>query len=393
MEIFLNKKNAKSFSGFHPWVLDRSVIEPTSQPAAGQMVDLVSANGSWIGRGFYNPNSRIRVRLYQWRKESKLDELWLFSQLENALTMRERWMSRRGRLDCVRWVNSEGDGLSGLIIDQFGDYLVVQVNALAMLAWEQPLIDWLKTRLHPRGIFLRVDQTTASAEGIEQRDQLVFGTAPQQPIEVTEGPVRLLVDLVQSQKTGYYLDQRSNRQRAAQWMGNGPMLDICCYLGGFSLTAQAIAQPSSITAVDTSHKILEQADRNAKLNLATIEFVQADCFDYLNALNESNKQFETIVLDPPKMASNRSQIQSALRAYHRLNLTAVNLIEPGGILVTCSCSGRISRTDFIGMLAAVAHRSRRSIQVLETLGADFDHPVHVHCPETEYLKCFVCRVI
>jgi 23S rRNA (cytosine1962-C5)-methyltransferase len=139
--------------------------------------------------------------------------------------------------------------------------------------------------------------------------------------------------------------------------------------------------------------VLDQAAANAKLNNANIEFLQADCFDYLNSLSESNSRFSTVVLDPPKMASNRTQIQSALRAYHRLNLSAVNVLEPGGILVTCSCSGRISRTDFMGVLSAVAQRTKRSIQVLENLGADFDHPVHVHCPETDYLKCLICRVI
>lgn len=393
MEIFLNSKNTKSFSGYHPWVLDRSVIEPTSKPAPGQIVDLTSFNGGWIGRGVYNPHSRIRVRMYQWSKRENLDQLWLEEQLNNALSMRQRWMSRHGCLDAVRWVNSEGDGLSGLIIDQFGQYVVIQVNALAMLMWETTLVDWLRKRLAPRGIFLRIDQVTASTEGIKQRDDLVFGAAPEQPIEVSEGPVRVLVDLVHSQKTGYYLDQRSNRLRAAQWMSDGPMLDVCCYLGGFSLTAHAIAKPASITAIDSSQKILEQADHIAKLNKAPIDFVQADCFDYLNALADSRHRFETIVLDPPKMASHRSQIQSALRAYYRLNLDAVHLLRPGGILVTCSCSGRISRSDFTGMLASVAHRSGRSIQLLETLGADFDHPIHVHCPETEYLKCFVCRVL
>jgi 23S rRNA (cytosine1962-C5)-methyltransferase len=392
VELILNSKKKHSFDGFHPWVLEHSLIEPTLGPVAGQTVDLVTANGHWIGRGIYNPNSRIRVRLYQWQQGQELDEVWLAQQLLTAVEMRRQWMNRHGTIDAVRWVNSEGDGLSGLIIDQFADYIIVQINALAMLAWEAAIIEWLRKHLGALAICVRIDGSTANSEGILAREEWVVGQAPEQLVQLSEGPVKLLVDLSQGQKTGYYLDQRSNRQRAAQWIGPGPMLDVCCYLGGFSLTAGLIAKPVSITAVDSSLKMLEQADRNAKLNQLEIDFVQADCFDYLAELAGAGAQFETIILDPPKMASSRQQIQAALRAYHRLNLSAVNLLQPGGMLITCSCSGRVSRDDFRGVLAAVAQRSRRSIQILETLGADFDHPIQVHCPETEYLKCFICRV-
>lgn len=393
MEIFLNKRNTQNFSGFHPWVLDRSIIEPTSPPPAGQIVDLLNANGSWIGRGVYNPNSRIRIRLYQWRKEESLDFQWLSGRLQDAVSMRQLWMNRQEKLDAVRWVNSEGDQLSGLIVDQFGDYLSIHFTALAMLAWQQEIVQWFAAALSPKGIFVKVDQTTANAEGIEPVDLLAAGTAPCEPIIIHEGPAKVAVDLGIGQKTGYYLDQRSNRQLAAKWIGSGPMLDVCCYLGGFSLAAATIAGPSKITAVDTSARVIEQAQRNADLNQVAIEFVQADCFEYLTKLQQDGEKYASIVLDPPKMASNRNQIQAALRAYHRLNLSAVNLLQPGGILITCSCSGRISRDDFRGMLSSVAQRSRRTIQVIEALGADFDHPVSVQCPETEYLKCFICRVI
>lgn len=393
MEIFLNKRNTQNFSGFHPWVLDRSIIEPTSPPPAGQIVDLLNANGSWIGRGVYNPNSRIRIRLYQWRKEESLDFQWLSGRLQDAVSMRQLWMNRQEKLDAVRWVNSEGDQLSGLIVDQFGDYLSIHFTALAMLAWQQEIVQWFAAALSPKGIFVKVDQTTANAEGIEPVDLLAAGTAPCEPIIIHEGPAKVAVDLGIGQKTGYYLDQRSNRQLAAKWIGSGPMLDVCCYLGGFSLAAATIAGPSKITAVDASARVIEQAQRNADLNQVAIEFVQADCFEYLTKLQQDGEKYASIVLDPPKMASNRNQIQAALRAYHRLNLSAVNLLQPGGILITCSCSGRISRDDFRGMLGSVAQRSRRTIQVIEALGADFDHPVSVQCPETEYLKCFICRVI
>ncbi|QDV27840.1 class I SAM-dependent rRNA methyltransferase [Aureliella helgolandensis] len=393
-QLILNSRNAGNFTGHHPWVLNRSIIEPTSAVAAGQAVELVTSSGQWIGRGIYNPASRIRVRLYQWDANLNLDSAWVLGQVERAVNLRQHWLQSHQALTAVRLVNSEGDGLSGLIVDQFGDYIVVQVTALAMLGWLDEIVAWLQERFHPQGIFLRTDAKTASNEGMEPRDELLRGAAPESLVELVENDVRVGIDLTSGQKTGYYLDQRANRLRAARWVQAGEMLDVCCYLGGFSLAACRWGQPTKVTAVDSSAKALEQAQQNAHLNgFAQIEFQKADCFDYLEQTVATGKKFQTIVLDPPRMAGNRNQVPAALRAYHRLNLSAVNLLQPGGILITCSCSGRVGREDFVGMLGSVAKRSRRRIQILENTGADVDHPVDVNCPETEYLKCLICQVI
>lgn len=392
MEIFLKDSRSRTFKGYHPWVMEGSIVEPTTAVEFGRIVELVNVRGGWIGRGIFNPSSRIRIRMYQWQRDAKLDQDWFIEQLERAKKLRLLWMSRHQSLDAVRWVNSEGDGLSGLVVDQFGDYFVIQVNAAAILHWESTLIDWIHSRFSPQGIFLRIDSATAKAEGIQEREEWVCGEMPRGPIEIQEGDLRIQLDLNHCQKTGYFLDQRANRARAARWMGSGPMLDVCCYLGGFSLTASRIADPSAITAVDSSMSALKQAETNAKLNQIEVDWVQADCFDFLSDLVESKAQFETIVLDPPRMASSKGHLQSALRAYHRLNLSAVRLLQPGGTLITCSCSGRISRHEFVGILGSVAQRSKRSIQIVEALGADFDHPISAQCPESEYLKCFICRV-
>jgi 23S rRNA (cytosine1962-C5)-methyltransferase len=392
MEIFLRSSRTRTFRGYHPWVMDGSIVEPSTPLEAGQIVELVNVTGGWIGRGIYNPHSRIRVRMYQWRRDSQLDQAWFEEQLDRAQKLRLQWMIHNRSLDAVRWINSEGDGLSGLVVDQFGKFFVIQINAASMLRWESALIDWIKQKFDPQGIILRIDANTAKAEGIPEREELVYGELTTDPIEVADGDLRIQLDLQHCQKTGYYLDQRSNRIRAAHWMGSGPMLDVCCYLGGFSFAASRIAKPSTITAVDSSMNALKQAEANAQLNQIEVDWVQADCFDYLSDLVDSKNQFETIVLDPPRMAGHRGQLQNALRAYHRLNLNAVRLLKPGGILVTCSCSGRISRHEFTGILGSVAQRSRRSIQIIESLGADFDHPISTQCPESEYLKCFICRV-
>lgn len=393
-QVFLNVKKAKNFKGYHPWVLDRSVVEPSAAIEAGQIVELVHADGRWIGRGVYNPHSRIRLRLYQWDQAQQLDADWCIAQLARAVQLRERWTQAHGQaLDAVRLVNSEGDGLSGLVVDRFGDYIVVQITALAMLEWLEPIANWLMENLQPAGILLRMDPRTASSEGMSVRDEVLRGDPPTQPVEIQEHGVSFQLDLQTGQKTGYYLDQRANRLHAARWIPSGSMLDVCCYEGGFSLTAARWAKPEKITAVDSSARALEHAAANARRNgFENIDFVQADCFDYLEKLASEKQKFQSVVLDPPRMASSRNQVPAALRAYHRLNLSAVNLLEPEGILVTCSCSGRVSRDDFAGVLASVARRTGRSLQIIESHRADFDHPVDASCLETEYLKCFICRV-
>ena len=215
---------------------------------------------------------------------------------------------------------------------------------------------------------------------------------PDQPIELNECGVRIQLDLASGQKTGYYLDQRSNRMRAAQWVQPGAMLDVCSYLGGFSLAACRWGKPTSVLALDSSKRALEQAATNASLNGFTqISFEQADCFERLGQMQKSGDKFQTIVLDPPRMASNRGNVAAALRAYHRLNSLALELLLPGGILVTCSCSGRVSRKSLPAYWLQWHHVSEEVCNSSKVLGADFDHPIATNCPESEYLKCFICR--
>lgn len=393
-QIFLDAKQAKHFDGRHPWVLERSVVEPTAAPQDGQVVELMHPNGSWIGRGVYNSHSRIRVRLYQWDRESTLDEPWLREQLGAAVSMRRQQAERQhASIDAMRLVNSEGDGLSGLVVDQFGDYLVIQFTSLAMYQQRDVVVGWLAEELQPSGIQINVDKGTAKQEGLEAEVDWVHGTCPTEPLSIDENGIRLEMDLASGQKTGYYLDQRANRQEAAKWMQPGSLLDICCYHGGFSLAASQAGNLSTVTAVDSSQRALEHAERNVANNgFENFAFEKADCFDYLKQVAEERKQFDNVVLDPPRMAGGRGPIQSALRAYHRLNLSAVNVLRPGGTLVTCSCSGRVYRDEFWGVLSSVAKRTRRRIQVVRSLAADFDHPIDVNCPESDYLKCLICKV-
>ncbi len=291
-------------------------------------------------------------------------------------------------------MNSEGDDLSGLIVDRYGPYLAVQATALAMAERLEPICDILERLLQPRGILLRgAERGLGKLEGLNLPDRQLRGERPEGPVFVEEHGLRFGVDLTEGQKTGYYLDQRENRQAAASYARGRRVLDMFCYSGGFGVAAAVSGKATAVLSVDSSAKAVALAKANAELNAATTMAVeQADAFDKLASLQTAGERFGMIVLDPPKFARSRASAADALRAYHRINRLAVDLLEPGGILVTCSCSGAIAREDFLVMLSGVAQRSGRMLQLLECRGAAADHPVNLHCLEGEYLKCVIARV-
>ena len=391
--VVLKPKRARPFFGRHPWVLDSAVAKVEGQPADGDVVDLATHDGHFVARGLWNSQSRMRVRLYAFDASTKLDtELW-HTRLASALALRKT-LGLDERAGATRLVNSEGDDLSGLIVDRYGEYLAVQVTALAMAVRLDTLCDALESLVAPRGILLRgAERGLAKLEGLSLVDRVVRGTAPAGAIFVHEHGLKFGVDLAEGQKTGFYLDQRDNRQAAARYARGRRVLDMFCYSGGFAVACAVSGGARSVLAVDTSAKAAALARANAELNGAANVTVEAvDAFEKLDALTAAGERFGMVILDPPKFARSRSTVDDALRAYHRINRVAVGLLEPGGILVTCSCSGSVSRDDFLQMLAGVAQRSARPIQVLESRGAAADHPVSASCLEGEYLTCVIARV-
>ena len=391
--IVLKPKRARPFFGRHPWVLDSAVLRVDGAPADGAVVDLATHDGQFVGRGLWNSTSRLRVRLYAFDAATKLDDALWQARIEAAVGLR-RTLGLDDPAGATRLVNSEGDDLSGLIVDRYGDYLAVQVTALAMASRLDTICDTLQTLVAPRGILLRgAERGLAKLEGLHLADRLVRGSAPAGPIFVHEHGLRFGVDLAEGQKTGYYLDQRDNRHAAARYARGRRVLDMFCYSGGFSVAAAVNGRAASVLAVDSSAKAATLAKANADLNGAANVVVEtADAFEKLDALLAAGERFGMVVLDPPKFARSRASLDDALRAYHRINRAALGLLEPGGILVTCSCSGSVSRDDFLQMLAGVAQRGRRPIQLLECRGAAPDHPVSASCLEGEYLKCVIARV-
>jgi 23S rRNA (cytosine1962-C5)-methyltransferase len=394
-QIILNSQNKHSFSGNHPWILANSIIEPASTPRVGEQVDLVNYENKWIGRGLYNPNSRIRLRLYTWDATEFITNELIAKRIDRAVQLRAR-MGNGSLQQSLRVVFSEADQLSGLVVDKYAEHLVIQLTAAALYPFLDTIVDRLFHHYRPLTISLQVDERTAKSEGIPQEQRFLTGAAPEDSVLIVENDLKWSVDLVGGQKTGYYLDQRENRLAAARWtQPNARVLDICCYVGGFALTIAKHCTTSEIIAVDSSEKALLAAKHHATLNNLEnrITWEQADFFEALSSRLDSKEKFDTIVLDPPRLASSRDHIQRALSAYHRLNYLAVRMLNPGGTLVTCSCSGRVSRSDFRDMLRGVGSRAHREIQVLEERGAAPDHPSCMSCPETDYLKCVVARVL
>ncbi len=392
-QVILKPRKARPFYGRHPWVLDSAIDRVEGDPADGDVVDLLCDKHKFIARGIFNGRSRIRVRLYTWDVNTQLDDAFWRHRIESALQLR-RHLGYDDPAGAARVVFSEGDGLSGLIVDRYADYLAVQVTAQAMALRLPQIVPMLVDLFHPKGILIRTEKGVSRTEGIELRDGPYWGTPPDGPILIVDGGLKYEVDLAEGQKTGFYLDHRENRTAAARYFRDRRVLDMFCYSGGFSMAASAFGGAREVLGVDTSQRAVMLAWANVQRNgLENVKFQQGDGFETLESLLAAGERFGGVILDPPKFARSRGSLDEALRAYHWLNRLGVSLLEPGGILVTCSCSGHVSREDFLYMLVGVAQQTKREIQVLEQRGASADHPISAACLESEYLKCFVCRVV
>jgi 23S rRNA (cytosine1962-C5)-methyltransferase len=381
------------FVGGHPWVFSGAIASVTGSPADGDEVEVTSAEGAFIARGLYNGRSQIRVRLYRWEAEP-IDAPWLASRIAEAVRLRERVLGLGDPEGACRLVFSEGDGLSGLTVDRYGPYLAVQFTSLALALRKEVILDALERASAPAGIVLRTEKGILEEEGLELRDGPLRGTIPEEPFEIRDGALRFAVDLRTGQKTGFYLDQRDNRARAAAFAHGRTAADVCCYTGGFSV-ALAAAGARSVTGADTSAPALALAASNAERNgvAERTRFVRADAFRWLEGEAAEGRSYDMVVLDPPRFARTRKGVRQALGAYERLNRLALARLNPDGILVTCSCSGRVTLDEFALALGRAAAAARRTVQILEARAQAPDHPVAATCPESAYLKCLVCHVL
>jgi 23S rRNA (cytosine1962-C5)-methyltransferase len=389
--VILLPRRARPFYGRHPWVYAGAIAAVEGEPADGDIVELCSHSGHFVARGLYNSRSKIRVRLYTWDVEVPLDRVFFRKQLEDALELR-RLIGLEGPGRACRLVFSEGDGLSGCTVDRYDRWLALQFTSLGLAQRREWILSALVELVRPTGIYQRTERGIGQLEGLDARDELVWGEAPPGPIEIEEGDVRFLVNLAEGQKTGFYLDQRDNRQAVAPLARSRRVLDAFCYTGGFGLHA-ARAGAASVLGLDQSEPALQLARENARLNgLENLTFVQGNVFEEMNALAERGERFGMVVLDPPKFARARHAVEEALRGYRRLQTLALRMLEPHGFLVTCCCSGLIRMDMLEDLLAQLASEEKRVVQILQRRGPAPDHPVSVSCLESHYLKCLIAHV-
>jgi 23S rRNA (cytosine1962-C5)-methyltransferase len=391
IKITLKPGRSAPFSNRHPWLFSGAIAKESSLAKAGDWVKVVDDKDVFIAYGLYNPHSQIRIRLYAFEQDNVPHTSFWDDKIKQSIELREHILGFTPSSDSAyRIINSEGDGLSGLTIDRYGEYLAVQFTSLALYMHKDAIISSLITYAKPKGIIIRTEADMLAEEKLELKDGIVYGNMPQSPIIIKENGVLFEINLSTGQKTGFYLDQRANRVYLQSFVKGKTVLDLCTYSGGFALHS-AKAGAKAVTAVDVSANALELAKQNAALNgFTNIEFVKADMFKYLENCVEKGIIYDTIILDPPKMTHSKGSLSSALSGYLKLNAMALKCLSTQGILVTCSCSGRVSRDDFLNLLHRAAMINNSSLRILGVRGADIDHPVSTSCPESEYLKCVVC---
>jgi 23S rRNA (cytosine1962-C5)-methyltransferase len=391
--VVLKPRRARPFFARHPWVFEASIERVVGEPGPGDQVDVESHDGQFIARGLYNPISTIRVRLYRW-DDGPLDDAFWSKTLAAAVRLRCE-VHGLGRKDksAYRLVFSEGDGLSGLTVDRYDRWLSAQFNSLALYQRREVILRSLSELTGVEGIIARTERGFAQKEGLRSDQEVTIGSIPDQPVEIVENGLNYQVDVRAGQKTGFYLDQGENRRVVAGYCRGKRVLDLFCFSGGFSLNAAKHGGASATLGIDSSPSMIDRAREHATLNGIDIaRFETGDVVETLARLDGDGARFDVVICDPPKYARQAKDIDHALKGYMRLNLAALDVLKPDGVLVTCSCSGLVGRERFVELIARVAEQSGRSIQILEQRGQSPDHPVSASCLETEYLKCLICRV-
>jgi len=391
-KVVLRPKRAQPFFAKHPWVFAGAIERVEGEAGDGDEVDLVSHAGKFVARGLYNAQSKIRVRLYNWEPDSPLDLAFFRDRLERAVRLRHDILKLNNPDAGYRVVFSESDFLSGMVVDKYGDWLTVQFTALGLARRSDEIIGVLRELLQPRGIYLRTEKGIGKLEGIELHDGPIWGEPPPPDLSIIDNGLRILLNLAEGQKTGYYLDQRDNRVAVAKLSQGKRVLDAFCYSGGFGLYA-AKAGASEVLGVDGSEPALDLARRNVVANgLTNIAFDCADVFRHMTEMVAVRRQFDVVILDPPKFARNRASLPDAIKGYRRLHQLALKLLAKDGVLVSCCCTGLITMQDLQDLIAQVAVECKRDLQIIDRRGPAPDHPVAVTCPESGYLKCLISRV-
>jgi 23S rRNA (cytosine1962-C5)-methyltransferase len=376
----------------HPWIFQKLVEKPAQKPKPGSLVDVVGVDGEWIGRGFYNGHSRIAVRILETHPEIPVDAGWFSRKIAEAVSLRRDVLKLDAVTNAWRVVHAEGDGLSGLVVDRYDDLLVVEFFSAGMFRYRDWIFEALNEQFPGARFYSFAEEHVQKQESFDYKPVSSAGTEAPAPSIITENGVKFRADPAGAHKTGFFADQRENREWLSHQCKDQRVLDLCCNTGGFAVYAK-VRGAQEVVGVDIDEDVIEIAKGNAKLNDVKLKFVQADIFPYLRDAANRGDQYDVVILDPAKMTRDREQVITALKKYLDMNKLALGVVKPGGLFATFSCTGLVSEDQFLDMLRRAAYFSGRTIQILKVSGAGADHPFMAHVQESRYLKAVFCRVV
>ena len=383
--LILKKGREKSLKRRHPWIFSGAVEKASGK--AGDTMEVLDSTRKFVARAAYSPKSQIRARVWTFDAKEEVDAAFFRGRVQKALALREGLSAAR-HTNALRLINGESDGLPGLVVDRYADVLVAQFLAAGVERWRDPILDALTAISGCEAIFERSDAEVRKLEGLAPRVGFARGNRNAARCPIIEYGLNFRVDVEQGQKTGFFLDQRENRQRVRALAAGREVLDGFCYTGGFAVAALA-GGAKRVTAVESSKDAIQIAKENLAANpldASKVEFLQKDVFAHLRTLRDQSAKFDLIILDPPKFAPSAAQVKKAARAYKDINLWALKLLSPGGLLATFSCSGGVSSELFQSIVAGAALDAGGDAKIVERFGAAADHPVALEFPEGEYLK-------
>ena len=399
--IVLKPGREKAVLRRHPWIFSGAIADVDGEPGIGETVDVFDSRGKFLARGAFSPGSQIRVRLWTWNPDESIDEEFFRRRLKRAIesrmlsVIRDQSLSNDNRpLFTGRLVHAESDGLPGLVVDSYANALVMQVLSAGVECWRETVADLLMELTGVERIFERSDVDVRNLEGLPLRIGTVRGDGQAERLQIEQNNLKFWVDIRRGHKTGFYLDQRCNRLRVRALAAGRDVLDCFSFSGGFALNALA-GDAASVTAVDSSSDAIALSKEHLSLNelpANKMEWIEGDVFKVLRKFRDSRRDFDMIILDPPKFAPTTSQTQKAARGYKDINLLAFKLLRPGGVLVTFSCSGGISAEFFQKIVAGAALDAGVDAQIIERLTQSPDHPIALNFPDGDYLKGLVLRI-
>ncbi|MGD8903842.1 MAG: class I SAM-dependent rRNA methyltransferase [Anaerolineae bacterium] len=390
--VILKPGREKPIHNRHPWIFSGAIRRIEGTVEDGDLIHVTDSRGRYLATGYLNRRSQIVVRLLTWDPNEEVDTAFWRRRLARAIEGRAS-LFQDPATDAYRLVHAEADGLPGLIVDRYGEWLVVQCLTLGMARRRDEIVSILAgSASAPRGIYARDDADVRKKEGLALETGVLWGEEPPDLVEFVEQGRHFLVDLRLGHKTGFYLDQRDNRRKASAVCSGAEVLNVFAYTGGFGVYAGQ-AGASSVVNVDSSYEALSLAEKNLALNdCKPQELIAGDAFQILRDYRDQGRGFDVVILDPPKFATSKAQIMDASRGYKDINLLALQLLRPGGYLVTFSCSGLVSADLFQKIVFGASVDAERDVQILERLDQGPDHPVLLAFPESAYLKGLLCRV-